>query len=156
MPPDEIRRLFVYDAWANREALASLARATTPPVKAVRIMAHIIAADTLWHDRVIARPQTMPVWLEFTVGQCAAPLDEIMRLWQERIAKIDVGDLSTLISYKNSKGESFSNKLGDILTHLTHHSAHHRGQIATLLRDSGHEPAYTDFIHWVRSGEVST
>ncbi len=153
MSPDEIRRMFTYDAWANREALASLAKASNPPLKAVRVMAHIIAADTLWYDRVVSRPQTMPVWPEFTVAQCAAPLDEIMRLWQERLSKIGADEFAALVSYKNSKGESFSSSLGDILTHLTHHSAHHRGQIATLLRDSGHEPAYTDFIHWVRTGE---
>lgn len=153
MSPDEIRRMFIYNAWANREALASLAKAANPPMKAMRIMAHIIAADTLWYDRVVARPQTMPVWPEFTVAQCVAPLDEIMRLWQERVAGIKTDDYAMLVSYKNSKGESFTNNLGDIVTHLTHHSAHHRGQIATLLRDAGHEPAYTDFIHWVRMGE---
>jgi uncharacterized damage-inducible protein DinB len=34
------------------------------------------------------------------------------------------------------------------------HSAYHRGQIAFQMRQTGHAPAYTDFIHGVRQGHV--
>jgi uncharacterized damage-inducible protein DinB len=32
------------------------------------------------------------------------------------------------------------------------HSQYHRGQIALVLRESGAEPAYTDYIQAVRTG----
>jgi uncharacterized damage-inducible protein DinB len=38
----------------------------------------------------------------------------------------------------------------EILTHVTIHSAYHRGQIASDVRSAGLEPAYTDYIHAVR------
>jgi uncharacterized damage-inducible protein DinB len=34
------------------------------------------------------------------------------------------------------------------------HSAYHRGQIASHMRESGQTPAYTDFIHAMRQGFV--
>ncbi len=38
-----------------------------------------------------------------------------------------------------------------MLTHTVIHSAYHRGQIETLLRQAGSAP-YTDYIHYVRRG----
>jgi uncharacterized damage-inducible protein DinB len=35
------------------------------------------------------------------------------------------------------------------------HSAYHRGQIASHMREQGQAPAYTDFIHAVRQGHVA-
>ena len=43
----------------------------------------------------------------------------------------------------------------DILTHVTMHSAYHRGQIAADVRVAGFTPAYTDFIHAVRTGSLT-
>ena len=41
-----------------------------------------------------------------------------------------------------------------MLTHVVMHSAYHRGQIASHMRESGLTPAYTDFIHGIRQGLV--
>ena len=61
-------------------------------------------------------------------------------------------DLIRMVEYRNSKGEAWSNRVEDILTHVLMHSAYHRGQIALEMRASGAQPAYTDFIHAVRQG----
>jgi uncharacterized damage-inducible protein DinB len=54
----------------------------------------------------------------------------------------------------NSKGEPWRSAVGDVLDHVLLHGAYHRGQIASDLRAAGCEPAYTDFIHAVRSGRL--
>ena len=54
------------------------------------------------------------------------------------------------IAYTNTKGERYSSRIVDVLTHVIMHSAYHRGQIASDIRADGGEPAYTDFIHAVR------
>jgi uncharacterized damage-inducible protein DinB len=59
-----------------------------------------------------------------------------------------------MISYKNTKGEPWTDTVQDILTHVLMHSAYHRGQIASQMRASGQTPAYTDFIHAVRQGLI--
>ncbi len=40
--------------------------------------------------------------------------------------------------------------VADVLTQLHGHSLYHRGQIASLVRAAGGEPAKTDFIFWSR------
>ena len=42
----------------------------------------------------------------------------------------------------------------DILSHVLRHSHYHRGQIASAVREAGGTPAYTDFIHAVRTGLI--
>jgi uncharacterized damage-inducible protein DinB len=61
----------------------------------------------------------------------------------------DPGYYARLLRY-----DAWANAVGDILTHVAMHGAYHRAQIATAVRESGQEPAYTDFIHAVRQGLV--
>ena len=44
--------------------------------------------------------------------------------------------------------------MADILSHVVLHASYHRGQIASAMREAGGTPAYTDFIHAVRSGLI--
>ena len=67
---------------------------------------------------------------------------------------LDAATLGTSVAYVNSKGEHFTSSVSDIITHVLAHGSYHRGQIASSLRDAGHEPAYTDFIHAVRAHGV--
>lgn len=40
--------------------------------------------------------------------------------------------------------------LGEILTHVSLHGSHHRGQIARRVREIGGEPHDVDFVQFVR------
>ncbi len=59
-------------------------------------------------------------------------------------------DLSAVLSYTNSSGRPFTNRVSDILFHIVNHSTYHRGQIALLLRQQGLEPVPTDYIFYKR------
>ena len=89
-----------------------------------------------------------------TLDQCAGEIADLARLWQDYLNALTPEQLSRPIPYVNTKGESWTNTVEDILTHAVIHSAYHRGQIAADVRASGHTPAYTDFIHGVRQGLV--
>ena len=55
------------------------------------------------------------------------------------------------ILYKNMKGDAYENTVEEILLHLVNHGSYHRGQIITLLRDSGiSHVVSTDLIAWFR------
>ena len=58
------------------------------------------------------------------------------------------------VAYRNSKGEFWTSTVADILSHVVLHASYHRGQIAAAIREAGGTPAYTDFIHAVRSGLI--
>ncbi|GAC1591594.1 MAG: hypothetical protein NVS3B20_17500 [Polyangiales bacterium] len=42
------------------------------------------------------------------------------------------------------------------LTHLFHHQTHHRGQVTTLLMQSGHDPGVTDLIAMLREEDLTS
>ena len=151
---DYLRKEFVYDAWANREVLAAIRTAGRETNRSLQLMAHILAAERLWLERLLQVPQSVAVWPQDDLAHCEAEAEKLSREWHEYLELATAGDISQTIAYKNSKGESWSNAIIDVLTHVVMHSAYHRGQIASHMRSIGQTPAYTDFIHGVRQGLV--
>jgi uncharacterized damage-inducible protein DinB len=146
-----LRRLFEYDAWSNGETLSSL-KTGGPSERAVQLFAHVISAECLWYDRIRGNPQRFPVWPEWTLADCREQLPRLGQTWGEYFDRIEQKDLSDRIAYVNTKGETYTNRVGDILMHVVLHSVYHRGQVATQVRGAGGEPAYTDYIESVRRG----
>ena len=148
-------RMFAWDDWANREALASLrACGAKAPASAVKRLAHVVAAERLWWARIARDREPVPVWPDWDLDECAERIDDVARRWAERLKGLSHDGLVAAVAYVNSKGESFASTVGDILTHVIAHSAYHRGQIASDVRAAGFAPALTDFIHCVRQGLV--
>jgi uncharacterized damage-inducible protein DinB len=97
---------------------------------------------------------TLAVWPLLTIEQCKLQVDQLPGLWQNYLTSLGEAGLPRSLTYKNTKGESFTSQPQDILLHVVMHSAYHRGQIASDMRAAGFTPAYTDFIHGVRQGFV--
>jgi uncharacterized damage-inducible protein DinB len=151
---DHFRRQFAYDEWANREVLTAIRASTSAQERSLQLLAHLVAAERLWLDRLKQQPQSTPVWPEYGFEQCEAKVTEVAGLWREHLDLITAGDVHQTISYKNTKGEAWTSTIEDILSHVVLHSAYHRGQIASHMREHGQTPALTDFIHGVRQGKV--
>jgi uncharacterized damage-inducible protein DinB len=145
-----LARLLEYDEWANREVLAGLKSGAPEP--AVRTFAHVVATELLWLDRMTTKPQRSAVWPAWSLADCERHLGDVRAGWRDFFRGLGSDALETQVSYVNTKGNHFRNKVGDVITHVWLHSAYHRGQIASALRAAGVEPAYTDFIHAVREG----
>jgi uncharacterized damage-inducible protein DinB len=148
------RRQLAWDAWANREAVASLRAAAGPPARALRFMGHVPATERLWLGRLRQDPAPVVVWPETTLAECASEAEAMAASWPRFLDRLSPADFERPVAYRNSLGESWTNTVGDILTHVVAHSAYHRGQVASELRAAGFTPAYTDFIHAVRQGFV--
>ena len=67
-------------------------------------------------------------------------VEELPDLWRRYFERAGEAGLVTNVAYTNSKGESFSNRAGDILLHLIAHCAYHRRQIAADIRAGGETP----------------
>jgi uncharacterized damage-inducible protein DinB len=147
---EHFQRLFTYDDWANREILTTLQKLQTPPPRSAKFLSHIVSAEKLWLERLRSQKQTYPVWPEFSLEQCSREIENLGKLWKAYLGSMSDDDLSAPLTYKNTRGESFSSRREDTLMHVILHSAYHRGQIATDMRAAGLTPAYTDFIHAVR------
>jgi uncharacterized damage-inducible protein DinB len=112
---------------------------------------HIWDAELIWLSRmknqVIAWPPTAqfkdPGIADFLNGSKA--FDEFVRLEDDDFLKGST-------TYKNSKGEEFTNPNSGIILHCMNHSTFHRGQLVTMLRTLGHTriPS-TDLIAFLRA-----
>lgn len=155
MPPERgyYARLLRYDAWANAETLGSL-RGGAVPAKAMRWMGHIVGSGALWLARLRREPPAMAVWPELDLDGCAAGIERLADAWPRYLETLSPADIEEGVGYRNSLGEYWTSTVEDILTHVAMHGAYHRAQIAAAVRESGREPAYTDFIHAVRHGLV--
>jgi uncharacterized damage-inducible protein DinB len=151
---EHLRRQFVYEEWANREVLLAMQDNQEASARPLQLMAHILSAQRLWLERLKQQAQSLPVWPKFSLEECEIQAAELGRLWREYFESLSSSQLSQTISYKNTKGEPWTDTVQDILTHVVMHSAYHRGQIASQMRASGLTPAYTDFIHAVRQGLI--
>jgi uncharacterized damage-inducible protein DinB len=152
----EIERLFAYDAWANREALASLLAASPAPPRAQKFLAHIVAAEWLWMVRLKQETRPVTVWPDLSLEECERQIEALGGAWRGYLERLTPAQLADAVSYTNTKGELWTSRVKDILLHVVMHSVYHRGQIATDVRAAGYTPAYTDFIQAVRTGRLAS
>jgi uncharacterized damage-inducible protein DinB len=148
--PDLLHDLYAHMWWAHDLLFEELRRAPPDPETA-RLLAHIIAAEHLWLSRIdIAKPR-VAVWPSLSVDEMAALESENRGRFKELISRRD-DTRSRRVQYRNSAGNAFDNSVEEILTHVALHGHYHRGQIARSMRAASREPAYTDYIGFVRKG----
>jgi uncharacterized damage-inducible protein DinB len=141
-----------YDKWANDRVLTSIESAEKVDAKAVTLFSHIIAAQEVWMSRVKNRA-VESAWKERTLEECKLDLQKSFDEYLEFLSWLRPDELKRSIEYKDSAGNQWSNTLREIFTHVCNHGTYHRGQIATLVRSSGAEPAATDYIAMARMKE---
>jgi uncharacterized damage-inducible protein DinB len=142
-------RLYSYNEWANDLFANALAEADYSHEKINVFFSHIAAAQLIWLNRVTESDQEVPgVWEKLSLEEASEQLSAGNIGWLDFIAECD--DFESEVRYKNTKGETFTTPLKDILTHVANHSTHHRGQIALLLREEGIAPPASDFIFYSR------
>lgn len=149
---ENLRRLFAYNRWANRRTLDSLKQPSGGGDKALRAFVHLLIAEREWLLRLEQNRDTtgFDFWPGLALSDCEALMGENEEAYAALLGRLGAGDLARTASYKNSKGVAYSTSYVDILTHVAFHSAYHRGQVAAAVRESGGEPAYTDYVAWER------
>lgn len=142
--------LLKYDKWANQKIVEALSKIDEIPPKCKILFHHIAAATEVWLSRVTnVERHYKSLFEESDLNINRELLNQLEDRWIEFLKKDHV-KVEELIKYKNTKGQEFTNKLQDILTHLMTHNHYHRGQINQLLRQNNFEPAVTDYIFYKR------
>jgi uncharacterized damage-inducible protein DinB len=147
------KKLFDYDHWATEKLLTSLEATANPAEEAVKKMNHVLSAKEVWMGRLL--------------GATFADLNKSLSAEERRklngdqrnrmnvyFSKLDERQLSEKVAYKNLQGLPFETVLSDILAHMVNHGSYHRGQIASLIKKSGGDPAGTDYIGFVREEDT--
>lgn len=143
--------LFNYDKYANETILNAIIEASMPE-KPVELMAHLLVAQQIWLNRCKGLPAVgSALWPDWKADIFSNTIADNSKEWLNYLDGLQEDDFEKLISYKSSKGDSFENKLVDILAHLINHGTHHRAQIGQQLKFAGADSLpNTDYIAYIR------
>lgn len=157
----EIRSLYAYNEWANARlflAAAQLDQAVFAEPRgnsfsSIRdTLAHIATSEWVWLRRWRGEsPAAVPEW--GSLERATALMQKLSEIEGDRaefLRGLADDDLARPLSYRNLKGEEYSQPLVDQLLHVVNHSTYHRGQIATLSRQGGFPAPATDLIVFKR------
>ena len=158
----EIKSLFEYNKWAT-ERILEVASTLQPEKYAQHLgsshggihgtLVHALAANRLWLDRLTGRPQ--PVMLSEKDLPTLTTVRDEWSTWKVEMDQYletlsDIG-LTETFSHQDSKGNTYSYPLYQVLQHLVNHSTFHRGQVVSMLRQQGVKPVNSDLIYYYRS-----
>ena len=157
MTLDDACRLFSYTEWANlgmvkcirglsEEQFTRHIPSSFPTIRDT--LAHIAFAEWLWLRRWKGEnPTARPEWThEPSLDLLEMHLRAIGEERSHFLMTLTDDDLRRDFAYRNMAGASFSNRLGDLMTHVVNHATYHRGQLTTMLRQVGATPPSTDFV----------
>jgi uncharacterized damage-inducible protein DinB len=145
--------LFNYDRYANERILEAIA-ACNEPDKPVQLMAHLLAAQTVWLTRCLGMPHPdLDLWPPLGDKRFIFPamIARNHEAWNSFLENLPETGFEKTINYKSTRGEPFKSSLSDIITQVINHGTHHRAQIGQLLKFTGFENLpVTDYIFYTR------
>ncbi|HLJ16857.1 MAG TPA: DinB family protein [Bryobacteraceae bacterium] len=161
MEAKRFQELYRYNRWANNRALDAAASlpeelflkpmgSSFPSVRDT--LAHILWAEWIWLCRWHGdSPAAAMAQEEFPTAESLRirwqPIAEEQQLF---LAGLSDEALSRPLSYTRSNGNRFEQPLWQVFQHVVNHSTHHRGQVATLLRQLGLKPPELDLVLYYR------
>ena len=150
---DDFRTLLDYHYWARDRVLEAVERLTAEQFtrdmgssfRSVRdTLAHTLFAEWAWYQR----------WHGTSPAGPPASFDDypdvatLRQRWVEHEAKMrtfldEIGEdgLTRVFHYRLINGDPGSSRFRDMLQHVVNHASYHRGQITTMLRQLGAQPA---------------
>ncbi|PYS40559.1 MAG: damage-inducible protein DinB [Acidobacteria bacterium] len=157
MNKGDIQQLYQYNKWANGIILNSVAPLRTEELTrhlggsfpSLRdTLVHIMSAEWIWLRRWKGvSPRAMLEAAEF------ADIDAVRARWSEIeteqmafVQEVTNESLHEIITYTNTRNQTWRYPLGQMMQHLVNHSTYHRGQITNFLRQLGAQPVATDFL----------
>jgi uncharacterized damage-inducible protein DinB len=161
MTLSEIRLLHAYSSWANTRLFDVLATLTAEQYSRDMkgshggihtTLVHMVGAEKIWLERW--RGVAPEPFLDAgKIGSC----EDVRKIW-EKVGYETAQWLGTMTDkklhetfvMKTLKGGTFTHVYWQAFQHLINHSTYHRGQIVTMLRQTGVPPPSTDLILFYR------
>lgn len=148
-------KTFQYEFWSlERYLKAVIDNSKTLPSEnfttIVVLLSHITLAQRIWLERLTNTASNYEPWTSLTLEETILLMSKNKKDFNEFVSSLDEKLLNVELKYHNTKGVSFSTKVSDILTHLSHHSAYHRGQLSQFLKANSIPIPPTDYILFIR------
>ncbi len=152
-----LKSLFAYKAWADTELFSLLA--TLPSARAeqlrtcVRTLNHIHVVDRIFRAHLCQEPRPF----DATNTKETPALEQLARdvaatdaWYEEYVAKLAEPELSEVVAFVFTDGDSGRMTREEILLHVVTHGAYHRGNVGQVLKSISVNPPrdlYTKHLH---------
>ncbi len=124
--------------------------------RAFLLFSHLLTAEEIWLSRVkgLAAP-VQRLWELYPNDTLQQMVEANSQEWLAYLSNCSEEDFLQEIAYHNTKGESFTTRLDDIITHLINHGTHHRAQISALLQLEKVQPPVSDYVFYLREQNIT-
>jgi len=142
-----IEEFIRYTELADKEILDVFNSTSKNMPDVERLFSHVLNAQHIWISRIEGTPIQFEIWQE----HAKKDFEEISRINFKRIkATFAEKELGEIITYKDSRGNEYKNKVGEMYMQMLNHSTYHRGQIVSMFKREGFVPPVTDYIYFKR------
>jgi len=143
-PTHYVKRLTEYSCWANAAWIDFIEKVGPADEFLVTRMTHILLGEEAWFQRIAGAAVDPTLWSVVRFDEMRERLARHRDTYESLLRT----DLSRVVDYVRFTGEKYRSPVADVLVHLSHHGAHHRGQMATHISARGMKPINTDFIQF--------
>jgi len=150
-----------YTTWASARLLEAAGKLSpeeltrdfgTADKSVVGTLAHVFAADRVWMTRIQGQP---PAKFISDADRDLALLNRewpaLLEVWRQWAGGLTGENITSVVSYKDLKGNPYATPWWQIVLHVVNHGTHHRGQAAGFLRAMGHVPPPLDLMAYYRT-----
>jgi uncharacterized damage-inducible protein DinB len=161
MTADYLRTLVDYHYWARDRVLEAAAGISEdayardlgnsfPSIKAT--LEHVYGAEVVWLMRWRGEsPAAFPGALPPDIAALRAAWAAHEGAMRAFVAPLDDAAAAQVIPYRLFSGAEGASPLWEMVAHVVNHATYHRGQVTTMLRQLGAEPAKSmDMIAYFR------
>jgi len=140
--------LAAYNSWADQKAIDWLSQITDEQWEQVNVSSfssirqtavHIASAEKIWIDFWTGAAK--PIYLS---AEFAGNKDELLAIWQKASYELEAfikshpgEDLMRSVSFIYPNGNTGHMLYYQTFAHIVNHSTYHRGQLVTILRQTG-------------------
>lgn len=152
---ESLVKTFQYEFWSlERYVNVIIKNSKTVPSENLNVivvlLSHILLAQRIWLERLTNTTSKYEPWTSLSLEETTLMLSKNKKDFDQFVSSLDEKSLNVELTYQNTKGVPFLTKISDILTHLSLHSAYHRGQLSQLLKTNNIPIPPTDYILFIR------
>ncbi|HKB10272.1 MAG TPA: DinB family protein [Vicinamibacterales bacterium] len=148
----DLQTLVDYHYWARDRLLAALEALTADQYnrdlgssfKSIRdTTTHLYAAEWAWYQRWKGNSPTALITADtFTdLAALRAAWVDLERNVRAYVDSLGDGGVARIVEYKLFSGQAGASPVWQMVQHVVNHASYHRGQLTTMLRQVGAEPA---------------
>jgi uncharacterized damage-inducible protein DinB len=116
-------------------------------------LSHVYRAELIWLKRVQGQPDAKLADVDSPadLNALGQAWPELHRTWIDWSRSLSSEDLQSPLVFRSMQGAESQLPLWQIVMHVVNHGSYHRGQVATMLRQSGIKPPGTDLMIFYRT-----